>query len=67
MEDKSRPPHKFTDLCLKLMCLKLLHKDESSKFLFDAIIRFVSGHQQRCAIATYRTNDKEAAALVKKI
>jgi hypothetical protein len=32
MEDKSRPPHKFTDLCHKFMWLKLLHEDEFFKF-----------------------------------
>jgi hypothetical protein len=31
------------------------------------IIPIVSGHQQGCAIVIYRTDNKEAAALVKKI
>jgi hypothetical protein len=67
MEDKSRSSHKFTHLCRKFMWLKLSHKDELSKFLFDAIIPIVPGHQQGCAIVTYRTDNKEVAALVKKI
>jgi hypothetical protein len=69
MEDKSRPPHKFTDLCREFMWLKSSHKDGLSKFLFNAIIPIVSGHQQGCAIVTYRnhTDNKEAAALVKII
>ncbi len=48
------------------MWLKSLHVDELSKFLFDAIIPIVSGHQQGCAIVTYRTDNKEAAVLIKK-
>jgi hypothetical protein len=67
MEDKSKPLHKFTELCCKFMWLKSLHKGESPKFLFNAIIPIVSGHQQGCAIVTYCTDNKEAAALVKKI
>ncbi len=67
MEDKSRPPHKFIDLCRKFMWLKLPHKGETINFLFDVIIPIVSGHQQECAIVAYRTDNKEAAALVKKI
>ncbi len=69
MEDKSRPPHKFTDLCHEFMWLKLSHEDGLSKFLFNAIISIVSGHRQGCAIVTYRncTDNNEAAALVKKI
>jgi hypothetical protein len=46
MEDKSRPPHKFMELCHEFMWLKSLHVDESSKFLFDVIMPIVSGHQQ---------------------
>jgi hypothetical protein len=69
MEDKSRPFHKFTDLCRKFMWLKSSDVDELSKPLFDAIIPIVSGHQhqQGCTIVTYRTDNKEAAALIKKI
>jgi hypothetical protein len=46
---------------------KSSHEGESPKFLFNAIITIVSGHQQGCAIVTYHTDNKEAAALVKKI
>ncbi len=45
MEDKSKSLHKFTDLCHKFMWLELSHESESPKFLFDAIIPIVSGHQ----------------------
>ncbi len=67
MEDKSRPPHKLTDLCREFMSLKSPHEGESSKFFLEAIIPIVSGHHQGCAIVTYCMDDKEAAALVKKI
>jgi hypothetical protein len=66
MEDICKPIHKFTDLCRKFMWLKSSHKGESPKFLFNAIIPIVSGHQQGCVILTYRTDNKEAAALGKK-
>jgi hypothetical protein len=66
MEDKSKPLHKLTDLCCKFMWLKSSHKGESPKFLFNAIIPIVSGHQQGCAIVTYCMDNKEVAALVKK-
>jgi hypothetical protein len=49
------------------MWLKSSHEGESPKFLFDAIVPIVSSHQQGYAIVTYRTDNKEAAALVKKI
>jgi hypothetical protein len=64
---KADPPHKFTDLCHEFIWLKSLHEDESPIFLLDAIILIVSRHQQGCVIATYRTDNKEAAAQVKKI
>jgi hypothetical protein len=67
MEDKSKPLYKFTDVCHKFMWMKSSHEDESPKFLFDAIIPIVSGHQQGCAIVTYCRDNKEVAALVKKI
>jgi hypothetical protein len=58
MEDKSRPPHRFTDLCREFMWLKLPYEGETSKFLFNAIIPIVSGHQQGCVIDTYCTDNK---------
>jgi hypothetical protein len=67
MEDKSKPHHKFTDLCRKFMWLKSSREGESPKFLFNVIIPIVSGHQQQCANVTYLRDNKEAAALVKKI
>jgi hypothetical protein len=67
MEDKSKPLHKFTNLCQEFMWLKSSHEGESLKFLFNVIIPILSGHQQGCAIVTYCTNNKEVTALVKKI
>ena len=66
MEDKSELLDKSTDLCRKFMWLKSSHEGESPKFLFDAIVPIVSSHQQGYAIVTYRTDNKEAAALGKK-
>ncbi len=63
MEDGSKSKHKFTDLCREVMWLT----DNLKHLLFDAIIPVESGFNKGSAIITYRTNNKEAAALVKKI
>jgi hypothetical protein len=44
MEDKSKPLHKFIDLCRKFMWLKSSQEGESPKFLFGAIIPIVLCH-----------------------
>ncbi len=63
MEDGSEPKHKFADLCREVMWLT----DNLKHPLFDAIIPVESGFNKGSAIITYRTDNKEAAALVKKI
>jgi hypothetical protein len=63
MEDGSNPKHKFTNLCQEVMWLT----DNLKCPLFDAIIPVESGFNKGSAIITYRTNNKEAGALVKKI
>jgi hypothetical protein len=67
MEDGSKPLHKFTDLCREVMWLSSMAPDGTLKLLFDAIMPVVLGQQQGSAIITYRTDNTEAAALIRKI
>jgi hypothetical protein len=67
MDDRSKPLHKFTDLCRKVMCLSSTAADGTSKPLSKAIIPIVLRHQQGSAIITYRTNNIEAASLIWKL
>jgi hypothetical protein len=67
MDDRSKPLHKFTDLCREVMWLSSTAANGTSKPLFDAIIPIVSGPQQGSAIITYRTDNIEAASLIWKI
>jgi hypothetical protein len=67
MEDGSKPPHKFTDLCREVMWLTSSSADGPPVPLFDAIIPIVSGQQNGSATVTYRTDNKEAAELICKI
>ena len=64
MEDGSKPPHKFTDLCQEVMWLTSPAADGPPVLLFDAIIQIVSGQQNGSATVTYRTDNKEAAKLM---
>jgi hypothetical protein len=66
MDNRSTPPHKFTDLCQEVMWLKS-PPPWMGPNLCDAIIPVVSGHQQGSAIVTYHTDTKEATALIQKI
>ena len=63
MEDSIKPKHKCTDLCQEVMWLT----DNLKHLLFDAIIPVESGFNKGSAIITYCTNNKKAAALIKKI
>jgi hypothetical protein len=63
MEDGSELKHKFTNLCREVMWLT----DDLKHPLFDAIIPVESGFNKGSAIITYCTNNKKAAALIKKI
>ena len=67
MEDGSKPPHKFTDLCWEVMWLTSPAADSPPIPLFDAIIPIVSGQQNGSATITYWTDNKEAAELICKI
>jgi hypothetical protein len=69
MDDKSKLPHKFTDLCRELMWLISKATDPvlSSKPLFNTIIPIVSGLQSGSTIIIYRTDNKVAAILIHKI
>jgi hypothetical protein len=53
MEDSSKLPHKFTNLCREVMWLTSLAADGPSIPLFDAIIPIVSGKQNGSAAVTY--------------
>ena len=67
MEDGSKTPHKFTNLCQEVMWLTSPAADGPLIPLFDAIIQIVSGQQNGSATVTYRTDNKEAAELIRKI
>jgi hypothetical protein len=67
MEDSSKPPHKFTDLCWEVMGLTSPTADGPPIPLFDAIIPIVSSQQNGSATITYWTDNKEAAELIGKI
>jgi hypothetical protein len=67
MEDGSKPPHKFTNLCREVMGLTSPTADGPPVPLFDAIIPIVSGQQNGSATITYRTDNKAAAELIRKI
>ena len=67
MEDGSKPPHKFTDLCREFMGLDAPDKDGKAHTLFEAIIPIVSGQHAGSATVTHRSDNSEAAELAKKI
>ena len=67
MADGSKPPHKFTDLCREVMYMESSVPTDSPVFLFDAIIPIVSGMQNGSATVTFREDNAEAHALLKKI
>jgi hypothetical protein len=67
MADGSKPPHKFTDLCRKVMLLQSSTPAEPPVFLFDAITPIVSGVQNGSAMVSYLVDNREAQDLLKKI
>ena len=67
MEDGSKPPHKFTDLCREFMGLDAPDKDGKAHTLFKAIMPNVSGQHAGSATVTYRSDTSKAVDLAKKI
>jgi hypothetical protein len=67
MANESPPQHKFIDLCWEFMWLTLTTADGTKIPLFDVVMPIVSGIQSGSAVATYQTDNKKAAILVKKI
>jgi hypothetical protein len=67
MAGGSKPLHKLADLCQEFMWLTAKTLDGTTLPLFDAVIPIVSGIQRGSAVVTYRTDNKEAAILIKKI
>ena len=67
MEDVSRPPHKFTDLCREVMSLKVASMDGAPGFAFDAIVPIHSGINSRGATVTYRSDSLLLSSLAQKI
>ncbi len=67
MDDRSKPLHKFTDLCQEVMWLTYTAANGTTKPFFDAIVPVMSGQQQGSAMVTFRTDNSEAASLVRKM
>ena len=65
MADGSKPPHKFTDLCHKVMSLQSSTPAEPPVFLFNAITPIVSGVQNGSATVSYLVDNREAQDLLK--
>ena len=55
--------HKYTDICREVQWLRC----SQDKPLFDAITPIESGYHKGCVILTYRSDNKEAAILARKI
>ncbi len=67
MANGSKPPHKFTDLCWEFMWLTFTAVDCTEFPLFDVVMPIVSGVQSGSAVVTYKTDNKEATILIRKI
>jgi hypothetical protein len=67
MANESPPQHKFTNLCWEFMWLTSMAEDGTETPLLDVVMPYVSGIKIGRAVVTYRTDNKKAAILVKKI
>jgi hypothetical protein len=67
MADGSKPLHKFTDLCWEFMWLTSMSTDGTESPLYNVVMLIVSGIQSGSSVVMYRTDNKEAAVLIKKI